>query len=169
MDVLKAINERRSVRKYLPDAVSRDDLAKIVQSGIEAPSGCNMQLRQYVIVDDPETISALQPVSRAIDAAPAAIVLLIDPQGTKFGEFYIQDASAAMENMLLAAVGLGYGACWVEGALRRHEEKVRELLHVPEQLRVWALLPVGKAAEQPPRPPKSAYEDVVHVNRYRSR
>jgi nitroreductase len=166
MEFFQTIQTRRSVRKFLPDPVDRADLEKIVAAGIEAPSGCNMQLRRYVIVDDPAVMDRIRPASRALADAPAAIVLLVDPQGTQFGEFWVQDASAAMENMLLAAVALGYGGCWIEGALRRSEEAVREALGVPESLRVWSLTPIGKPAETPDRPPKSQTAAVVHVNRF---
>ncbi|HOF19530.1 MAG TPA: nitroreductase family protein [Phycisphaerae bacterium] len=169
MDVFEAIHRRRSVRNFTGDPVVAADLEKIVAAGIEAPSGCNMQLRQYVIVDDPAVMDKLRPLSGAIDGAPAAIVLLVDPQPTRYGEFWIQDASAAMENMLLAAEALGYGACWVEGALRRCEETLRELLGVPANLRVWSLMSVGRAAKTPPRPAKSEFAQVVHRNRFGER
>jgi nitroreductase len=166
MDFFDVVSARRSVRKYADGPVPREVLERIVGAGIEAPSGANMQLRQYVIVDDPRTMEPLRGVSGALTGAPAAIVLLIEPKGTQFGEFYVQDASAAMENMLLAAVALGYAACWVEGALRRSEEKVRELLGVPGHLRVWSLLPVGKPAEAPGRPAKSDPANVTYYNRF---
>jgi len=166
MECFEAIYSRRSVRKFKDDPVPRADLEKIVAAGIEAPSGCNAQLRQYVIVDCPQVMEAVRSVSAAVDSAPAAIVLLIEPKPTNFGEFWIQDASAAMENMLLAAVALGYGACWVEGALRRHEDRLRRALGVPANLRVWSLMPVGLPAEAPARPAKSQYAEVTHYNRF---
>ena len=169
MDFFETVTVRRSVRKHLPQPVDRAVLERIVGAGIEAPSGCNMQLRQYVIVDDPGVMDRIRPCSQVLATAPAAIVLLVDPKGTKFGEFWIQDASAAMENMLLAAVALGYGACWVEGAIRRCERELGEILAVPEPLRVWSLMPVGKPAETPSRPAKSSIKDVTHFNRYGAR
>ena len=168
MEFFDVVRSRRSVRQYAPDPVARDVLEKIVAAGIEAPSGCNMQLRQYVLVDDPAVMDRLRPVSQAIDRAPAAIVLLVSPTGTPYGEFWIQDASAAMENMLLATVALGYASCWIEGALRRSEEMLRELLAVPPELRVWAMMPVGKPAAVPARPKKSEPSEVVHYNRFGS-
>ena len=166
MDFFEVISARRSVRSYQEHAVPRDVLERIVAAGIEAPSGCNMQLRQYVIVDDPQTMEALRPVSGAMKGTPAAIVLLLEERGTPYGKFYVQDASAAMENMLLAAVALGYGGCWVEGQVRPNEAELRELLAAPESLRVWSLMPVGKPAGAAKRPPKPAPEEVTHYNRY---
>ena len=167
MDFFTAVERRRSVRKFKPDPVPRDVLERIVAAGIEAPSGCNMQLRQYVIVDEASLMDRIRPMSPAMTAAPAAIVLLIDPQGTPYGEFWVQDASAAMENMLLAIVALGYAGCWVEGQIRRGwEEKLRKLLGVPQDLRVWSVTPVGKAAVDPKRPTKSIPADVTRYNGY---
>jgi nitroreductase len=167
MDFFETVNARRSVRKYTDDPVPREVLERIVAAGIEAPSGCNLQLRQYVIVDDPAVMERIRPMSPALTGAPAAIVVLVEPQGTKFGEFWIQDASAAMENMLLAAVSLGYAGCWVEGQVRAGwEDKLRQILHVPEHLRVWCLTPIGKPDAQPQRPAKSAASEVTHYNRF---
>ena len=169
MDFFDVVNSRRSVRQFLPRPVPRVDLEKIVAAGVEAPSGCNMQLRQYVIVDDPAVMAELQKVSGALTGAPAAVVVLLDPTGTKYGEFFIQDASAAIENMLLAAVALGYASCWVEGALRRQEPAIRALLSVPDNLRPWAILPIGYAAASPARPPKPQPADITHYNRFGGR
>ena len=166
MDFFEIVNTRRSVREYLADPVPREVLERIVATGAEAPTGCNMQAKQYVIVDDPVVMEQLRTTSTAMTGAPAAIVLLVDPKPTKFGEFWVQDCSAAMENMLLAAVALGYAACWVEGAVRSHEEEIRRLLDVPESLRVQALLPVGRPAVDPARPPKPDPADVTHYNRF---
>ena len=168
MDFFDVVAARRSVRRYLPDPVGRDVLEKIVAAGVDAPSGCNMQLRQYVIVDDISVMEKIRPFSSTTAQAPAAIVLLIEPKGTQFGDFWMQDASAAMENMLLAAVAMGYAACWVEGSLRRCEDELRKILGVPEHLRIWSLLPVGKPSHQPARPPKPELGEVTHYNRFGS-
>lgn len=166
MDALTAIHARRSVRKFRSDPVKPDDLKRIVAAAVDAPSGCNAQLRQYVVVDDAEVMDKLRQFSHALQSAPAAVVLLIDPKPTQFGEFWVQDASAAMENMLIAATALGYGSCWVEGAIRRHEKEIAELLGVPEPLRVWSIMPVGKAEESPKRPEKSDLVEVTHFNAF---
>jgi len=166
MEFFDVVRMRRSVRQFTPEPVGRDVLERIVAAGVEAPSGCNLQLRQYVIVDDPAVLAELRAVSKALSSAPAAIVVLIEPTASKFGEFYIQDAAAAIENMLLAAVALGYASCWVEGQVYRHADRLGKLLGVPEPFRVRAILPVGRGASRPPRPPKPSAADVTHYNRY---
>ncbi len=164
--VFSTINARRSVRKFTAEPVPRDVLERIVAAGVEAPSGCNMQLRQYIIIDDPAVMDKIRPASTPLATAPAAIVILMEPKGTKYGEFWMQDASAAMENMLLAAVALGYAGCWVEGQVRPNEEKLRQILGVGDELRVWSLTPIGKPAAAPARPPKPRPGEVTHYNRF---
>jgi len=166
MDFFDVVKSRRSVRKYSDQQVPRDVLERIVEAGINAPTGCNFQLKQYLIVDEPEMISRLRFVSKAMTGAPAAIVLLTEEKTTPYGEFWIQDASAAMENMLLAAVALGYAGCWIEGNIRPHEDKLREILKVPESLRVWALTPIGKPGIDAKRPPKPEPRQVIHYNSF---
>jgi nitroreductase len=164
MELFDAINARRSVRQFVNEPVPRENLDRIVAAGLEAPTGCNMQLRHFVVIDDAAIIDQLRPMSRALDGAPAVIVIVMEPKAAPFGEFWVQDASAAMENMLLAATALGYGSCWVEGAIRAEEDKLREILGVPAALRVWSLMPVGKSHSAPQRPDKAAFADVVHYN-----
>ena len=166
MDFFDAMNTRRSVRKYLDEPVGRDVLEKIVAAGAEAPSGCNVQGKQYIIVDDPDLMEKIRPISPALNGAPAAIFLLVDPIGTKYGEFWVQDASAAMQNMLLAATALGYASCWVEGQVRPHSAELHELLSVPENLHIWSMTPVGKSGFDAKRPPKPQPADVTHYNQF---
>ena len=166
MELSEAIRTRRSVRKFKPSPVPREVLQRIIAAGVEAPTGCNLHLIQYIIVDDAGLLDLMRPMSRALVGAQAVIVILVQPCETKYGEFWMQDASAAMENMLLAAVDAGYAACWVEGALRRCEDQLRTMLAVPENLRIWSLLPVGLPAETPDRPEKPDPESITHYNTF---
>lgn len=166
MEFFSVVNARRSVRKFLPEPVGREVLEQIVAAGVEAPSGCNMQLRQYIIVDDPAVLGVFAEIGGALASAPAAIVLLVEPKSSKFGEYWLQDISAATENMLLAAVALGYASCWVEGQVQRCEDRLREVLAVPQELRIWSIMPVGKADGEPARPKKPTPAEITHYNRF---
>ena len=169
MEFFEIVRSRRSIRRFLDDPVPRDVLDSIVTAGAESPSGCNLHGKQFIIVDDPAVMEQLRPMSPALGSAPAAIVLCTEAKGTAYGEFWMQDASAAMENMLLAAVALGYGACWVEGQVRGREPELRKLLAVPPELRVWSLTPVGRPAEAGKRPPKPEPADITHYNAFGQR
>jgi nitroreductase len=168
MELFEAVNARRSVRKFTGEPVGRDVLEMIVQAGMEAPSGCNVQCKQYVVVDDPEVVDRMRFVSPALTGAAAAIVLLTEEKGTKYGTYWVQDASAAMENMLLAAVAMGYAGCWIEGHVRPNEQRLREILSVPDHLRIWSITPIGRPAGDAKRPPKPPPAEVIHYNKYGS-
>lgn len=166
MDLFDAIYNRRSVREFLPRPVGRADLEKIVAAGIEAPSGCNLQLRQYIIIDDPAVMARLAPVSKVLAAAPACVAVLASPTASPYGEYWRQDASASIQNMLLAATALGLGGCWVEGPLGRCDAEIRKVLNIPAELRLCSLMSVGYPAHTLARPNKSDFKDVTHYNEY---
>lgn len=119
MDALKAIEFRTSYRgRYKPEAVPRDDLLAILRAGLAAPSGCNKQTASLIAVDDPDTLKQLRAVIQPPigETAPAMICVLTQRIPAYRGRcFAVQDYAAAIENMLLAIVALGYQSCWVEG------------------------------------------------------
>jgi nitroreductase len=166
MDLYDAINTRRSVRKYTDTPVTRDVLERIAQAGIEAPTGCNKQLRHFIVVDDTATLAKLDEMGLS-KGATACIVIVMEPTATPYGPFWMQDASAAMQNMLLASVAEGLAACWIEGQVIPNEEALRELLNVPADMRVWSLLPIGSAAETPTRPAKPDFDEIVSFNTFK--
>ena len=115
MNVLDAIRSRHSYRgKYQPTPVPRSDLETIMQAGLDAPSGCNRQTTSLIAVDDPAVLQRLREVINppVAETAPAAICVLtrrINAYRDKC--FAVQDYSAAIQNMLLAIVELGYQSC----------------------------------------------------------
>jgi nitroreductase len=149
MDLFEVIAKRHSYRgPYQDRPVPREDLQKIVQAGIQAPSGCNCQSTSFVIIDDPDIMARVNKLVGK--SAPAAIVCVTDPTPA-YGDtsFQVEDCSAAVENMLLAATALGYASLWLDGVLRRGSgEELRKMLGVPEGKSVQILLPVGIPAEK---------------------
>ena len=89
------------------------------------------------------------------------IIVVMDP----VSRWWVEDGSAAIENMLLASTALGYGSCWVEGDAMPCEEQFKTLLGVPTEKRVMAVIPLGIAAEVP-MPKKKALETVLHWEKY---
>ena len=138
MDALECILSRRSYRgAYLNDSVPREDLETILQAGLAAPSGCNRQTVSLIAVDDPEILQSLKAiVSPAVgETAPAMICVLTRQIPANGGRIYSkQDYGAAIENMLLAIVALGYESCWVEGKITGEDRlgrKMADILGVP--------------------------------------
>lgn len=169
--MIKEIRERTSYRgKYTADKVPRDDLIDIVNAGIAAPSGCNKQTASFVIVDDD---ILLEKLKSAIDppiatTAPAFILVLtqrIPAYRDKY--FNIQDYSAAIENMLLEIVSLGYESCWYEGHITDDDDiggQLAKIIGIPDDYKVVCILPVGKAAEKTKHVSKKPFEERVWIN-----
>ncbi|SES83298.1 nitroreductase family protein [[Clostridium] polysaccharolyticum] len=171
MNTLTAITTRTSYRgKYKPDKVPREDLEKILTAGLDAPSGCNRQTTSFIAVDDKEVLDKLHAVidPPVGETAPAMICVLTQKiYAYRDKCYHVQDYSAAIENMLLAIVELGYKSCWIEGHITdtdRIGRKMADILHVPEEYELVCFLPVGKAAESVKKVLKKPYGERAWFN-----
>lgn len=161
MDALEAIRKRRSVRDYTGDGIPREDLEKIVDAGRLAATGSNKQPWDFIVVTERAMIEKLKVASQWMDKAGAIIAVVMDSSS----RWWIEDGSAAVENMLIASTALGYGSCWLEGYTLPREEEFKRLLKVPEGRRLLTLVPIGVAVEWPTIEKKSL-EEVIHWERY---
>jgi nitroreductase len=161
MDLMEAIRKRRSIRKFSSSPIPKPDLEAIVDAGRLAATGNNRQPWSFVVVTDRKMIGGLKEAGAWIEQAAAVIAVVMDPQS----RWWVEDGSAAIQNMLLAATGLGYGGCWVEGDLQSREEKFKKMLGVPEQKRILALLPFGIPADSPTKEKKPLAE-VLHWEKF---
>ena len=161
MDALEAIKKRRSVRIFTGVPIPRADLEKIVDAGRLAASGSNRQPWDFIVITDREMIDRLIVVGKWMKKAAAIIAVVLDP----YSRWWVEDGSAAIENMLVVSTALGYGSCWVEGDSLPHEEDFKVLLGVPKGKRLLALVPVG-VAEEWPTIEKRPLESVLHWEKY---
>ena len=168
---ISAIATRHSYRgAFRDEKVPVEDLKTIASAGIDAPSGCNKQTTDLIIVDDTETLDEIKAVldPPVAQTAPAMIVVLsrrINAYRDRC--FAIQDYSAAIENMLLAIVELGYQSCWYEGHITDEDricDKIASILNVPSEYDVVCILPVGKAADGFHAPSKKKFSERVKFN-----
>ena len=173
-NVREVISARRSYRgKYLPDPVPREDLRRILQAGLDAPSGCNRQTTSLIAVDDPAVLEKLRAVidPPVAETAPAMICVLTQRINAYRDRcFAVQDYAAAIENMLLAAVAMGYQSCWYEGHITDEDRigtRMAEILNVPEGYELVCMLPVGTAAGEPGNPKKKTFEERAWFNGFR--
>lgn len=175
MDVFEAIEKRHSYRgpfKQVP--ISKEDLRRIVQAGIRAPSGRNMQTTTFVIVDEPELlrkIGSLHTSNTAVQQAQAMIACVVDrrPEAVYQGHsFQVEDCAAAVENMLLAVTALGYATVWIDGWLRveSRAEKIGQMLALPEGKIIRVLLPIGIPLEEWPQKEKKPLDARAWFNRH---
>ena len=148
MELFEAIGKRHSYRGPFTDApVPEEDLRRIVQAGIQAPSGKNEQTTSFVILNDPALVrQAAEIINRpACQTARAMIVCVTDPRPTFYGHsFHAEDCAAAVENMLLAITALGYATVWLDGVLRLDDvaDRLAALLGVPSGKIVRIVLPL---------------------------
>ena len=170
---IDTIAVRHSYRgKFSSGPVPREDLMTIANAGINAPSGCNKQTTDLVVVDDPKTLDAIKAVidPPVAQTAPAFIVVLTRRINAYRDRcFAIQDYSAAIENMLLAIVELGYQSCWYEGHITDDDricDKIAAILGVPDEYDVVCVLPVGKAIDEFHAPSKKSFSERVKFNRF---
>ena len=161
MDALEAIRKRRSVREYTGDPIPREDLETIVDAGRLAATGSNKQPWDFIVVTDREMIDQLKVASQWMEKAGAIIAVVLDPSS----RWWLEDGSAAVENMLIASTALGYGSCWLEGYTLPREPEFKELLGVPKEKRLLTLVPIGVPTEWPTKEKKSLAE-VIHWERY---
>ena len=175
--VLKAIRERRSVRYFLPAELDKEALDQILDAGRWAPSWINSQPWAFIVVEEPELKQAIGRIdnrktafSKAdwMDDAAVAIVIVVDP--TEHSNHFVEDGAIAAQNMALIAHGLGYASFYLGLSERKAgdtsaEEEVKQLLQVPERMRVIAILPIG-IPERVPESSRKELQTLIHHNMY---
>ena len=171
-DAQAAINNimtRTSIRQYTNEAVSKADIETMLRAGMAAPTAVNRQPWHFVVVTKREQLSALAAANRGTNMAtkaPLAIVVCGNLQkampGTGQG-FWVQDCSAATENILLAANALGLGAVWT-GLYpdEEHSKAVRDVLKAPEHIVPLCTIVIGHPAENPTPKDKWKPENVSY-------
>jgi nitroreductase len=164
MDALEALRTRRSCRQFLPREVARDLLTELVDAGRLAASARNVQPWEFVVVTDEATrrrIADLADTGRFIADAPACIAVVC-----KDTKYFLEDGSAATQNLLVAARALGLGSCWVAGDKKPYAPAVARLLAVPDEYRLVALVAVGYPVAEISGPDKRPLADVIHWGKF---
>lgn len=162
---MDTIYRRRSIRKYSGQLVSDEVLMAVVKAGMNAPSAGNQQPWHFVIIDERpllEEITGIHPYAQMLHDAPAAILVCGDLDLEKHVGYWVQDCSAAVENMLLEIVDQGMGGVWL-GVYPRDDRVrgLRKLIGIPERIVPFALIAVGHPAE------KKGLKDEFHEERIR--
>ncbi|MCQ2193123.1 MAG: nitroreductase family protein [Paludibacteraceae bacterium] len=157
------IMTRTSVRAYTNEPIDAAVVSKLVKAGMAAPSARNQQPWHFVVVDNKDIMKQLAETGASMAAeAPLAIVVCGNMQNTLDGvgkDYWIQDGSAAIENILLAAHAFGLGAVWTGGYPNvERANKVANVLHLPEYIKPLGMIVIGHPAENPN--PKDKYTEA---------
>ncbi|MHB9131706.1 MAG: nitroreductase family protein [Armatimonadota bacterium] len=163
MDALTALRTRRSIRRFTPVEVPREDLATIVDCGRLAATARGVQPWEFVVVTDPARKAKLAEIceyGKFLAQAAAAIVVFCQD-----GHYYLEDGCAATENMLIAATALGLGTCWVAGDKKSYADDLCKLVGAPDGYKLICTIAVGYPDETPERP-KRPLEEVLHWEKF---
>ncbi len=164
MDILC---RRRSVRRYQPGRpVEHDKITLLLKAAMAAPSACNLQPWEFIVVDNPDALDKLKdsihPEHGRSYNAPAAIVVCSNTNYIPWEGDGAMDCSAAIENMLLAATAMGLGAVWIGAA---DSATLRQLFDIPAPVAVISVVLVGYPAEE--KPPRTQYtEEAIYWQKY---
>lgn len=169
MDVFEAISKRRSIRKYKNKSVDDEKLENILECARIAPSAANRQEWKFIVVKSKETREKLVEAANGqkfVGEAPITIVACSTESKRVMpcGQFaYTVDISIAVSFMILEATDQGLGTCWL-GAY--DEKKVRNILQIPENIRVPAMFTLGYADEEPHQRPRKHLSEIISSEKY---
>ena len=163
--MLDTIFARRSIRQYTNEPVSKEQIKKLLEAAMAAPSASNRKPWHFVVITDRAKLDALaekHPHAKMLFQATLAIAVCGD---TRLSDrFWVQDCSAATENILLAATALGLGSVWLGVHPNpERETAIREVLGVPAGIAVLNVISLGHPAEK--KEPRTQYDESrVHMN-----
>ncbi|MEF8847903.1 MAG: nitroreductase family protein [Candidatus Thermoplasmatota archaeon] len=172
MYLKKVIRKRQSVRSFTNDDVDDKLIKKLLSFANLAPSAGNLQAREFIVIKNEKVKKILYNATfaqNAILSAPVDIVVCsnlkrIASYGKRGEDLYcIQDAAAAIENLLLSVVNEGLSACWI-GAFK--EDKVKKILNIPSHVRPVAIIPIGFPDEKNKKTSRIDIEKITHIERW---
>jgi nitroreductase len=166
-EFIKTILARRSIRKYKNDQVSDDVVKTLLEAAMAAPSASNLKPWHFIVIKNREKLDSLaeaHPYGKMLFEAPLCIAVCGDKSVSE--AYWVQDCSAATENLLLAAVALDLGAVWL-GVYPRNERVifVNRLMNLPENIVPLNLISIGYPAEV--KEPRTQFDEArVHLERW---
>ena len=160
MEAMDAILTRRSIRRYTEQPVPDDAVDELLKAAMSAPSAGNQQPWQFVVIRERgllDEIPKYHPYSAMLKQASLAILICGDLKSEKHKGYWVQDCSAATQNLLVAAQAKGLGAVWL-GVYPREDRVagIRKVLGLPEHIVPLSLIPVGYKGEE--KPPANRYD-----------
>lgn len=169
METIEAIFTRRSIRHYTDQAISKETIETLLTAAMYAPSASNKQPWHFVVIDDRDMLDAVMefhPHAKMLAQAKCAILVCGDAEQALAPGYIPVDCSAATQNILLAAHGLGLGSCWL-GIHPREERiaEIRKIVSLPEHIHPVSLISLGYPAKQPSKPERFN-ADRIHWNRF---
>ena len=166
---MKEIFERRSIRKYSKLPIPDSDIENLLRAAMAAPSAGNQQPWEFILIKDKKILGDITKVhhySQMLKEAQLAIVVCADLDKEKHGGYWVQDCSAATENILIEAQHLGIGSVWLGVYPREDRVKgIKELLNLPLRVIPLSIISLGYPAEK--KEPSNRYDNLrIHINKW---
>lgn len=161
MDAIEAIKSRRSVRRYSAIPIQDEVLEDIIDCARLAPTGHNEQPWVFIAITDPAVrarIAKEAKKGRFIADAPACVAIFCRPDAST----PLEDASAAAENIMIAARACGIGSCWVNSHRVEHTAAVGALLGCPRDMELMVLIALGYPEEEVSQRDKKSLQEVMY-------
>lgn len=169
MEIQEALLNRRSIRNYKGQKISKADIDQILKAAMYAPSAMNLQPWQFIVIDDKEiltnTIKSIH-YAEMLNQSAAAILVCGDADIEKNESWILQNCSASIQNILLAAHGLGIGSCWI--AIHGMDDvykKIKTQFNLPENIVPVSLISLGYPDEEV-KAEERFKEDKIHLNKW---
>ncbi|MDP3058210.1 MAG: nitroreductase family protein [bacterium] len=162
---LDLLHRRRSIRKYHDEQVSKEHIDAILRAAMAAPSARNKQSWHFIVIEDREMLNKLTEIHLYAQMLKEATLCII-VCGDKENPFWVQDCSAATQNILLAATGLGLGSVWLGvHPNSQRENEVASLCNIPEAYAPLCLIAIGHPAED--KPPIDRFDLAkIHIEKW---
>ncbi|MHA1435516.1 MAG: nitroreductase family protein [Candidatus Heimdallarchaeota archaeon] len=152
MEILEAIKTRRSIRKFTDKPISKEDIDVLLRAAMQAPSAGNNQPWEFIVIDDRKILDSIpdfHPYSDMLKQSPVGILVCGKIDATKYCGFWVQDCSAATQNILLAAHGLGLGSVWLGFyPLQERIDGIRVIFDLPADVYPLSLVALGHPDEK---------------------
>lgn len=163
------LHQRRSIRKFTSEPVTREKIEELLSKAILAPSASNLQPWKFVVVDDLQLVRKVKSYSPGLGGIPCAIITFCldisilpkDSEGNVDKSAAVLDLAMAAENLMLAATANKLGTCVVRSF---HAALVQRILRIPEQLSVELLITLGHPDQVPAMPRRKSLERLVSYN-----
>ncbi|OGW75649.1 MAG: nitroreductase [Omnitrophica bacterium RBG_13_46_9] len=160
MDTFECISKRSSVRAYQAKPIARSILEKLVDAGRRAPTARALEPWEFVVVTNREILKKLGETANSGDfIKDSSSCIAVFCKDTKY---YLEDGSAATENILLAAADIGLGACWVAGDKKPYVGEVSGILGAPSDLKLVSLISLGWPRGETRQAKSRKLKDVIH-------
>ncbi|UCE96331.1 MAG: nitroreductase family protein [Candidatus Bathyarchaeota archaeon] len=164
-ELIGLIFARRSIRKYTFEPINEENIKTLLEAAMAAPSSSNRKPWHFIVVTDRKTLDKLgraHPYGKMLLEAPLCIVVCGDT--TISARYWVQDCSAATENLLLAATALGLGAVWLGVYPRKERINVaKRILKIPQNIAPLNIISIGHQAEV--KEPRTQYnKERIHQN-----